>query len=150
MRVREGEPLALVVRVEDPDRDDLGLRRQAVDDPGARGAVADDVARLLVVDDGGLLEREIDPQAPDQLAADRRVAAVDARIDDRDRDALAPSVEPVAWLDAGDDLLEPRSRSPRRSVWNGSLQAGISLLVIVVCGAAVPSLPGWSRRRAGR
>ena len=43
-----------------------------------------------------------------------------------------------------------RFRPSRRSVWNGWLQAGISLLVIVVGGAAVPWLPDWSPFAGGR
>ena len=58
--------------------------RQAVDDPGAGRPVTDDVDRLGVVDDDGILLARLDAHAPDELAADRRMVPLDPRVDDRD------------------------------------------------------------------
>ena len=59
--------------------------------------MADDVDRI-VVDDRRVLAVELDADALPERATDRRVAALDARVDDRDRDAGAPAVteRPVA------------------------------------------------------
>ena len=59
---RERATLAPVVGAEHADRHDVGARRDAGDDPGTRRPVADEVARLEVVDDVGVLAVEVDPQ----------------------------------------------------------------------------------------
>ena len=87
-RGREGSATAAVVGAEDADRHQLCGRGDRVDDPRTRGSVADQVDRLGIVDDPEAVA-DLDPQAAAQPAADGRVIAFDARVDDRDGDAGA-------------------------------------------------------------
>jgi hypothetical protein len=87
----EGRALRPVVGSQHADGDELGGRGEVVDDPSAGGAVPDDVDRL-VIDDARVLAVELNPNTVTQAAADGRVIAFDAGVDDGHGDALAAAV----------------------------------------------------------
>src|SRR3954469_15860765 len=80
---QERHALAAQVGAQDAHRDDVDLGRQADDDAGARGAMAEQVDRL-VRHDLRLVIDDFDGDAFNQPSGKTRVAALDAAVEDGD------------------------------------------------------------------
>ena len=105
-------------------------RRQAVDDPGAGRPVADDVDRLRILDDRPASSPlEVDPDAPDERAADGRMVALDPRIDDRDGHARPVRAAEAQSRSTPVDRARPPAGAPARRSADERLAPGREDLV---------------------
>ena len=79
-----------------------------------------------ILDDDRVLAAQVDPDAPDERAADGRMVALDPGVDDRDghAGAVRAAERPVAVDARSTPSAAARRSAARWSVVNGSLQAG--------------------------
>jgi hypothetical protein len=79
-------------------RERLRRGRQGMDDPGARGAMTDDIDRVRILDDDRIVIRRLDAVACHQPATDRGMILLDPRVDHRDANAapVTPAEREVA------------------------------------------------------
>src|SRR6185503_21276357 len=95
-RPDEGPAAGPVVRAQDADGDELRIGREGSDDPGTGRPVTNEIAWLGVLVDREVVAGPVDRDRAN-MAADRGVAGVDARVDDRDDDTLARRAAPGAF-----------------------------------------------------